>query len=436
MDKKPSNKGNLKHDFIVVGILLGSLFLIFVIFYNLHFFRPSLENVKDSVVMIEVYDKNGELMSTGSGFCAYEEDIIVTNFHVIEGGSSFKIITDDKYEYSVDKVILFNKKDDLALLQINGELDKLSVRSKDGLSVKDKVTAIGSPKGELNTVSEGIVSNIDDEDLIRISVPISHGSSGGVLLNEQYQVVGITNAGYDDADSLNFAIRSQILTKMYESYKNEDYYSINETNYTWCAPNIVNYNTKNTLRIKDNCSYSNSNNYKVDSLNTFYLATNSFEIYNTILLNQENMGFDKFYKKLTNEEKVLASEYYIALLEFEDCDENEKDSCSIDNISKWNKEQMVMELDVMPTYALSIFKIQIKKYNSKNVFNYVNSLPLDIPQKGILILLYGGYKPNDLSNTDANKVIKYINDLDLTIEEKGKISSYLGYTVKGSNVSW
>ena len=422
--------------FLLISAFVVLVFLSFIVMYNLNVFRPSLERVKDSVVMIEVYDREDNLISTGSGFCAYKDNFIVTNFHVIEGGYSFKVIDDSNKAYKVNKILIFNKKDDLAILRINGKLKKLKVNANAKVRVKDSVTAIGSPKGEKNTVSEGIVSNIDDKDFIRISVPISHGSSGGVLLNKRYEVIGITNAGYDDAENLNFAIRSKLLKRMYDNYKVDYYDTIKTSNYESCAPNIANYNTQVQLRIRNKCGFSGKKDYTVDSFDMFYTTTDSSELFNTAMskLGDSN-GFSSIYKKLSKEEQIKASEYYTEILEYEDCNTESKDSCSIDNIDNWNREEMVLELDVMPAYGLAIFEAGLDKYSSKDLFNYVNSFPMSIPEKGTLSLLFG-FSPRDLTRDNAKAVIEYINSKNISSPEKGKILSYLGYTVNESSITW
>ena len=138
-------------------------------------------------------------MSTGSGFAAFESNCIVTNFHVIEGAKEIKILSNDNNEYYTADIIIFSKRDDLAIIETNGNLKPLDLGDGNNIKIKDKVTTIGSPMGEKNIVSEGIISNVDDINLIRITAPISHGSSGGVLLDKNYKVIGITNAGNDKA---------------------------------------------------------------------------------------------------------------------------------------------------------------------------------------------------------------------------------------------
>ena len=210
--------------------LIVLILIVFVVIFSIKFisylFVPNIESIKNSVVMIEIYDEEGELTATGSGFSAYEKDWIITNFHVIEGASSILVITDEKEEYAVTDIVIFNKKEDLAIVKIDGNLNNLELGNGNKVKTKDKVTAIGSPMGEKNTISEGIISNTDEEDVIRITTPISHGSSGGVLLNDKNQVIGITSAGYDDAQNLNFAINVNVLKEMYKVYKNKDFDNI------------------------------------------------------------------------------------------------------------------------------------------------------------------------------------------------------------------
>lgn len=85
----------------------------------------------------------------------------------------------------------------------------LELGDSDLTEVGDTITAIGSPLGLKNTVSKGIVSAIrENRDMkeLQISVPISHGSSGGALFDESGRVMGVTSSGYDGGGDLNFAV--------------------------------------------------------------------------------------------------------------------------------------------------------------------------------------------------------------------------------------
>ena len=63
--------------------------------------------------------------------------------------------------------------------------------------------AIGSPRGFENTISEGIISQWQENNLMQISVPIDHGSSGGALINEYGEVVGITSGTFYEGSQAN-----------------------------------------------------------------------------------------------------------------------------------------------------------------------------------------------------------------------------------------
>ena len=71
------------------------------------------------------------------------------------------------------------------------------------------MVAIGSPLGLFNSVSDGIISGfrtIDDVDMIQFTAPISHGSSGGAVLNIYGELIGISTAGIDSGQNINLAV--------------------------------------------------------------------------------------------------------------------------------------------------------------------------------------------------------------------------------------
>jgi S1-C subfamily serine protease len=169
---------------------------------------PSVEDivqyVSPAVVTIVVYDDTGEELGFGSGFFISDGKIL-TNAHVIEGAYSAKVHSLRKtYEF-----VTIAKRDelwDLALLSVQsfGE-PNISLVDNGGLRAGQRVLAIGNPEGLDRTVSDGLISAIRDED-IQFTAPVSHGSSGGPLLNMQGQVIGITYAIYEEGQNLNLAI--------------------------------------------------------------------------------------------------------------------------------------------------------------------------------------------------------------------------------------
>lgn len=164
-----------------------------------------------SIVMIEVHDHRGEAVSTGSGIMIGKDGYILTNHHVAGRGRFFSVrIEDDDKIYRTDEMIKYNSVLDLAVIRINRQLKPLPVYKGGKKLVRgQKVVAIGSPLGLFNSVSDGIISGfrqIESVDMIQFTAPISHGSSGGAVLNMQGEVIGISTAGIDQGQNLNLAV--------------------------------------------------------------------------------------------------------------------------------------------------------------------------------------------------------------------------------------
>lgn len=177
----------------------------------------SLEDIaelKSAVVKIETET------TQGSGVLISEEGHILTNWHIIEGseesiivyfnGKDHKIHNEHKYA----EIIGIDPFIDLALLKIDKTpewLDTKYIELGDINSIKEgqKIVTIGSPRGLMNTMSDGIISAIRkdaDRTYIQITAPLSPGSSGGALINEKGQLIGITTFKVREAENLNFAI--------------------------------------------------------------------------------------------------------------------------------------------------------------------------------------------------------------------------------------
>ncbi|MCQ2405915.1 MAG: S1C family serine protease [Oscillospiraceae bacterium] len=175
------------------------------------------EKCSSAVFYIEVYDEWGYAFASGSGFFLSSDGVAVTNYHVIDGASSALVITTDGKEYPVEFAYEFNSYEDWALIQVGGS-DFNTLTKGNGFALKggETVFTIGSPLGLQNTISQGIVSNpqrvLDGLSYIQTSAPISHGSSGGALLNAYGELIGITSATFSDGQNLNLAIPIDYVT--------------------------------------------------------------------------------------------------------------------------------------------------------------------------------------------------------------------------------
>ena len=91
----------------------------------------------------------------------------------------------------------------IILFRVNCSGNNFFSIAKDKPIIGEKVYAIGSPRGFENTISEGIISQWQENNLMQISVPIDHGSSGGALINEYGEVVGITSGTFYEGSQAN-----------------------------------------------------------------------------------------------------------------------------------------------------------------------------------------------------------------------------------------
>ena len=174
----------------------------------------------NSAVFVVHTSHDGHHGYQGSGFFINSDGLAVSNYHVFQGTHKdyAQIKTSDDRVYDVSRVIAYSEEDDLIIFEIassNKAFNYIPISSRK-LRVGDKAYAIGSPRGYENTFSSGEISQIrkGDSYSIQISVPIDHGSSGGVLLNEYGEAIGITSAGRDDSGAnLNFAVDIHVISK-------------------------------------------------------------------------------------------------------------------------------------------------------------------------------------------------------------------------------
>ena len=145
--------------------------------------------------------------SLGSGVIVDPSGLIVTNNHVIGGGTDIKdikVVLADKREFEA-KVLLADERTDLAVLKIevpDEALPALPLGDSDALEVGDLVLAIGNPFGVGQTVTSGIVSALartrvgvsDYQFFIQTDAAINPGNSGGALVNMQGELIGINTA--------------------------------------------------------------------------------------------------------------------------------------------------------------------------------------------------------------------------------------------------
>jgi tetratricopeptide (TPR) repeat protein len=161
---------------------------------------------QDSVFLVYLNDSSGSPTALGSAFLVAKRTL-VTNAHVADAGSPVLAVGPVRLPL---KVVRIDRKNDLAILSVDVDLTSSSLPLATGtVSPGEEIFAIGNPEGLEKTISQGIVSglrNRDDRNLLQITSPISHGSSGGPILNVRGEVVGVAVGMLEDGQNLNFAV--------------------------------------------------------------------------------------------------------------------------------------------------------------------------------------------------------------------------------------
>ena len=153
----------------------------------------------------------------GSGFVFQDATTIVTNYHVIKGAKKIVVIPANQknVEYEVTGIVAADMKLDIAVLKIKGTFRK-PIEAAPELKVGRMVVAIGTPEGLEATVSQGIVSALR-ENYIQHTAPLSSGSSGSPLLDENGKLLGMNTLIIKQGQNLNFSIPTQTILNVLQN---------------------------------------------------------------------------------------------------------------------------------------------------------------------------------------------------------------------------
>jgi Do/DeqQ family serine protease len=164
--------------------------------------------------------------SLGSGVIISPDGVIVTNTHVVKGGSDtqIRVALSDKREYDA-RIIAQDERTDLAVLKIEkggSDFPFLQFADSDQLEVGDVVLAIGNPFGVGQTVTSGIISALtrtemaqsDSQVFLQTDAAINPGNSGGALVDMNGRLVGINTMIFSQTGGsvgIGFAIPSNLV---------------------------------------------------------------------------------------------------------------------------------------------------------------------------------------------------------------------------------
>jgi serine protease Do len=151
----------------------------------------------------------------GTGFALNNKGYVITSWHMVNGADSI-FIENSKTERSSTKIIFSDPKTDIAVLKIeNPDMIKnwqvpFSFNSKPS-DIGEKVFTLGYPRKEV-VYGEGSLSALsgyrNDTVMYQVSIPVNPGNSGGPLLDEQGNVIGLVRGKITSAEATSFAIKS------------------------------------------------------------------------------------------------------------------------------------------------------------------------------------------------------------------------------------
>ena len=178
--------------------------------------------VKKSVVTVINYDIDGDISSIGSGFFISTSGVLLTNFHVLDGAYHAEIRTLDGDQFPVTTVLARSKVVDLIKVRVEMPADQITpiATARQAPAVADHIFVVGSPMGLEQTVSEGFVSAVREMPtggkILQLTAPISRGSSGGPVLNQDGEAIGVVTFQAARGQNLNFAISIDALDTLSE----------------------------------------------------------------------------------------------------------------------------------------------------------------------------------------------------------------------------
>lgn len=161
-------------------------------------------HIQPAVVVVETDE------GLGSGFIIKPDGVIVTNHHVVANAKEMAVKLPSGEVYKNVYLLSSDPTNDLAFLKIEAvDLPTIPLGNSNNVQVGDEVLLVGAPKGLDQTASNGLISGIRIDNGVRVlqtSAAASPGSSGGPLLNQSGEAVGVMSFKILNGENLNFAI--------------------------------------------------------------------------------------------------------------------------------------------------------------------------------------------------------------------------------------
>jgi hypothetical protein len=179
------------------------------------------KKIAPAVVLVTGITDEGKTL--GSGFVVTSDGKIATNLHVIRNLRSGGVQLASGEKFDSFSVLAFDERKDIAVIKIAGfDLPTVSLGNSNSIQVGEPVLTMGSPLGLQGSVTEGVVSSMRDDPfgggfkMIQTDASVNPGNSGGPLVNQKGEVVGIVRYKIGGSENLNFAVPINYLRGMLE----------------------------------------------------------------------------------------------------------------------------------------------------------------------------------------------------------------------------
>ena len=172
-------------------------------------------------------------IATGTGFFITDDGYLISNYHVVKDATKVRLLTSAGL---IDaKVVQVDAANDLALLKADGRFAPLPIAASRTVNLGGTVATVGFPdiglQGFAPKLAKGEIASLsgaaDDPRYFQISVPVQPGNSGGALVDERGNVIGIVSAKLDASaalaasgalpENVNYAVKSSLLLSFLES---------------------------------------------------------------------------------------------------------------------------------------------------------------------------------------------------------------------------
>jgi len=199
-------------------------------------FKPVVTQEKSDADSPDKFFDSVPLAENGTGFFITEDGYLISNYHVIKDATQIRLITTDGIIQA--EIVEVDTINDLALLKVAGRFSALPIANSRGVKLGSTVVTVGFPNPDIQGFSpkfaKGDIASLaggaDEPRYFQISVPVQPGNSGGALVDEHGNVVGVVSAKLDELavleasgslpENVNYAVKSSYLLNFLGSITN------------------------------------------------------------------------------------------------------------------------------------------------------------------------------------------------------------------------